>query len=133
METPESPNEPLDNDQAVQIMGALASPVRLELLLLLRTPMTLREIRIQPRRGPGGRDRAMSHVVVRRHLERLLQIGVIQTQIGERDGRRVTLFGADEAKAIALIDWLRRFAFPGKPIQTTDSLAARFISAHDLG
>lgn len=115
----ESPEE-FDSARLAQILDALSSPVRLDLLKALRTPRTLGEIRLQPRRGAGGDGRAMSRVVVRRHLEKLLEIGVVRTQAKVRNGRRVPHYVVNHRQTFALTEELRRLALLRTEQSVTD-------------
>ncbi len=63
------------------IMRAFANPVRIEILLQLKVPRVLGEIRVTPNRKGGGRsDRFINRVTVKHHLDYLISIGAVQTR-----------------------------------------------------
>ena len=102
--------ESLDSTRLAQVLGALANPVRIDLLKALRVPRTVSEIKLRPRRGAGGRDRSMSRVAVQRHLAQLLAIGVVRSQPTIRNGRRANLYLVNHSQTFALTEELRRLA-----------------------
>lgn len=101
--------ELLDSTRLTLILKALASPVRIDLMKALQTPLTVGEIRLRPRRGGSGAQ-AMSRAVLRRHLERLLAIGVVRPVHLPRNGRRTLHYVVNHSQTFALTEELRRLA-----------------------
>ena len=92
-------------------LHALGSPTRLALLSLLRTPKAVSEIRVRPSqpKGHGSASRALSRQGVTRHLEQLVELGVVSVVKSERFPRgegyvlnRERLFAdVDELRSLA--------------------------------
>lgn len=85
----EEPSDELPvGDRLVAALAALASPVRLSLLRMIRTPKTLKEIKLRvPAEAEAGtpRDRVLSRQTVKEHLDRLVEISVVVAREAERD------------------------------------------------
>lgn len=94
------------------ILKALGSPARLELLQALKTPKSLAEIRIRPSRKEGDKqpDRLMSNVAVRHHLEQLLEIGAVEHKVQTRDGRDIDHYQVNQRQLFAITEELRRIS-----------------------
>jgi len=98
-----------DLETISDVLKAIANPVRMELLLALRSPRALAEIHLRPARKDGNLrpDRTMSRVSVKHHLESLLDIGVVRPLPGLRDGREVETYQINHRQLFALTEELR--------------------------
>jgi len=90
---------PMDYAALAAMMAALAYPVRLEMLQALRTPHTLRDLRVIPMRGEGGGSTtSAARQTVTRHLRKLIDarlVRVDRTGEGQRyvlDSQRLWAF-----------------------------------------
>lgn len=81
----------VDHEKFASALKAVAYPNRLRLLLLLREPKTIDEIRLTPAaaRGPGSADRPISRQAVLDHLHQLEEQGLVRSSTAQR-GRRST-------------------------------------------
>lgn len=87
-------------------LGALSSPLRLSMMRTLRMPRTLREIEVR-----GEEDGAkLSRQGVRRHLDRLLEAGVISTRSAARDWGDATEFVVNHQRVFAVSEEVRNLA-----------------------
>lgn len=113
--------EPRD-DQVAEILQALANPVRMQLLRILKTPHALGEIRLAPRRKESGGTpaRLMSRVTVRQHLDKLLAVGAVKALDTTRDGRRTTLYQLNHRQLFALNEELKELARMRAPLEILD-------------
>lgn len=102
----------VDSERLGRVMKALANPVRVDLLKALRSPKTITEIRLHPRRKDGNLhpERVMSRVTVREHLVQLLDIGVVQARRATREGRTVDVYIVNHRQLFALTEELRQLA-----------------------
>lgn len=91
-----------------QTFRALGNINRLKLLLELQEPKGYREIELPPSRADdrGSPDRSISRPAIRRHLDELMEIGVVQQ---EKDGRS-DVFLLDHARLFAVVENLRELA-----------------------
>jgi DNA-binding transcriptional ArsR family regulator len=91
------------------LLGALAYPVRLELLDRLRHPLSLGEIKVGALRdlGAGGLDRAAAKQTVAKHLQRLVEVGLVRVEKQESGGRQVPLYNVVPPALYALVEELR--------------------------
>jgi DNA-binding transcriptional ArsR family regulator len=106
----------LDEDRMATVMRALASPVRLRILRMLRDPLTLRQLRLQPHRAEGGvrPARPMTAANVRQHVAQLAAIGAVRARRIERDGRASDHYEVNRPHLFALTEELRSLAeLPG--------------------
>jgi DNA-binding transcriptional ArsR family regulator len=104
--------EPEPEDVALAtLLGALSNPVRIAMLRVLRTPRTLSEIRVAPGDPPAGaEERAMSRQSVRKHIDQLLQAGVIEAQPAERDFGETMEYVVNHQRLFAITEELRELA-----------------------
>lgn len=106
-----SPGETLPVSRLADVLGALANPVRLQILLELRHPRALREITVRPaRKTASGRASTMSLSALRHHLDTLLAIGAIVQRPRLRDGQRVDTYQVSHPNLFALTEELRGLA-----------------------
>lgn len=105
------PSKPSDDDRygvLARNLEGLASPTRLGLLHSLRSPKALHEIRVPPSltRGAESPERPLSRQAVTRHLDQLLELGLITKKKagGPREGDRFVL---SSERLFALVDELR--------------------------
>jgi DNA-binding transcriptional ArsR family regulator len=98
-------------DTLARNLESIASATRLELLHALRTPRTLRDIHVQPSLNRTGEspDRPMSRQGVTRHLDQLLDVGLVRRTSPEESGSR-DAFVLNHERLFALIDELRNLA-----------------------
>lgn len=91
-------------------LGALASETRLELLHALRTPQSLNEIRVLPSltRGSENPERALSRQAVTRHMEQLLDLGLLHRMPAA--GGRGDLWVLNHERLFAIVDEIRSLA-----------------------
>lgn len=93
-----------------EILAALGNANRLQLLEQLRTPRILSEIQLKPgvvREGENP-DRAISRQAVRLHLDRLIEIGVVLAQKGERPTGVVEEYVVNHQRLFAISEEVRR-------------------------
>ncbi len=81
-ETPVRPGEAPDFDRLESYFQVLSHAARLELLYQLRFPRSLPDIRVTARQVRHGQsaDRAMSRQAVEEHLQRLIDLGLVNPQ-----------------------------------------------------
>jgi ArsR family transcriptional regulator len=75
-------------DSLADVLECVSSRPRLEILSAVRSPKTLSEIRIHAQRNRAGEHEArpLARQTVAHHLERLLEVGLVErVQIGGRD------------------------------------------------
>lgn len=90
-----------------KVLRALGNVNRLRLLDLLQVPRSYAELSLSPSRGPsrGTSTRAISRQAIRRHLDPLLELGIVVRLEGNgREPRYVV----DRARLYAELDRLRR-------------------------
>jgi DNA-binding transcriptional ArsR family regulator len=87
-------------------LGALASPTRLAILRSLRTPRTLREIEI----GAEEDGRPITRQAVRRHLDTLVEAGLVTTREAGREYGDTTEFILNHARVYGIAEDLRQMA-----------------------
>lgn len=100
----------LPADKLGEILSALGNANRLQLLEQLRTPRILSEIQLKPgsvREGENP-DRAISRQAVRLHLDRLIEIGVVLAQKGERATGVVEEYVVNHQRLFAISEEVRR-------------------------
>lgn len=103
---------PVDYETLAEFLSALAYPMRLELLDLLRFPHTLAEIRLSPHRvEPGGNpDRPAAKQTILGHLDKLIDAGLVRTEEVEQQGRQVPSYTVNPQKLYALTEEMRRLS-----------------------
>jgi len=87
-------------------LGALSSPTRLAILRSLRTPRTLREIEI----GAEEDGRPITRQAVRRHLDTLVEAGLVTTREAGRDYGDTTEFILNHARVYGIAEDVRQMA-----------------------
>ena len=102
--------EPLDYEMLEECLRALAYTSRLELLTLLRTPRALADLKLAPRRsGPVGlADRPSARQTVQAHLDKLIEIGVVQSR--DRDEGRGKEFVVNPQRIFQVLEEMRKVA-----------------------
>lgn len=113
-----------------QHLEALASPTRLDLLATLRTPRALSEIRVTPTHSREGEnpERPLSRQGIQRHLDTLLDAGLVERVPGETRARGDS-FVLNHERLFALVDEIRSLArlrpvAVASPRETLDGRAA---------
>lgn len=103
---------PVDHARLADYLGALAYPLRLELLDVLRFPHTLSEIRVSPHRREGGvaPDRPAARQTVQSHLDKLVEADIVRSEPFEADGRVVPRYVVNAPKLYELTEELRRLS-----------------------
>ncbi|HEV8360447.1 MAG TPA: FHA domain-containing protein [Candidatus Thermoplasmatota archaeon] len=120
--------DPVNYHRLAEGLDALGYPVRLELVNLLRFPHLLHEIRVSPQRGVGGDQRSAARQTVQRHLDKLVEVGLLRTEPVEEGGKSLRRYAANPQRLYALTEELRRtFSFEGaEPAgEATGTLPAR--------
>lgn len=99
-------------DGLAVLLGALAYPVRLQLLGLLRIPHTLQDIKLGARRGDAGSAPAATAArqTVHAHLRKLEAAHLVRTERVEVGGREVRRYSVNAQKLYALVEDLRRLS-----------------------
>lgn len=89
-------------------LGVLSSPVRLAILRQLRSPKTLKEVRVRP----VGSDttRLLARQTVKEHLDKLLDIGVVLPRETEREYGATTEYVLNHQMLFALSEEFRSLA-----------------------
>lgn len=102
----------MDYATLAEFLGALAYPVRLQLLDALRFPRTLGEIRVAPHRALAGAnpDRSLARPTVLGHLEKLVEKELVRVDHVEQGGKAVARYVVNPARLYALMEELRRLS-----------------------
>ena len=98
-------------DALAEGLRVLASDSRLALLSLLRTPKTLDDILLAPSdaRADARPDRAVSRQAVQRHLDVLLDAGLVRRSLARRGvARSAYEYVLDHTRVFALIEEMRQ-------------------------
>lgn len=100
---------PPDYERLAAHLGALAYPLRLELLDALRFPKALGEIHVSPHRvEPGGNaDRPAAKPTVLGHLEKLVETGLVRAEQRASGGRNVKEYAINPQRLYAIVEELR--------------------------
>lgn len=108
MSAPRAP--PVDHATIAEYLGALAYPLRLQLLEELRFPHTLSEIRVTPHRREAGQtpDRPAARQTVQLHLDTLVDADLVRSEPFEQDGRVVPRYVVNSPKLYEVTEELRR-------------------------
>lgn len=123
------PQPPVDYDGLAEDLAALAYPMRLELLDILRFPHTLNDIRIAPHRvEPGGNpERPAAKQTVQAHLDKLEDVGLVRSEPTVQAGKRVHSYVVAPQKLYAVTEDLRllslMYAGRGAAADATGTLA----------
>jgi DNA-binding transcriptional ArsR family regulator len=107
----EPPDPRLAYESLAGVLGALASPARLELLHVLRTPRPLHDIRLAPSRARAGDrpGRPITRQAVARHLEALQEASLVRRMPGP-GGREGDRYALNHERVFAVVDELRSLA-----------------------
>lgn len=105
------PEAPSRFEALARNLEALASPTRLEILHALRAPRALHEIRVAPTLTREGENeaRALSRQAVTRHLDQLLDLGLVQ-RIPAPPRARGDSYALNHERLFAVIDEMRQLA-----------------------
>ena len=105
-----APTAPVDYAQVADDLGALAYPIRLELLDRLRFPKYLGDIRLAPRRGsPGANpERPAARQTVQAHLDKLVEADLVRLEEVPDGQGNVNRYVVNPPKLYALVEELRR-------------------------
>lgn len=135
--TPSRP--PVDHDTLAEFLSALAYPMRLQLLELLRFPHTLGELKVQPRRREGGKavERPAAKQTVKAHLDQLIEAGLVRAEEQHVGARSVPRYAVNAPKLYELTEELRRlstmYAGRGTPGEATGTLAGGSAASQATG
>lgn len=91
----------------VSCLLALASPPRLAILRQVRTPRALREVVV---RDDGGEGAPLARQTVRKHLDTLVETGLVTTRSGEREYGETTEFVVNHQRIFHVSDEVRNLA-----------------------
>lgn len=91
-------------------LSGLASPTRLALLRLLRTPKALREIELLSSGSGEGAGRPLARQTIKEHLDKLAQIGVVLTREAQREYGPTTEYFLNHQTLFALSEEFRGLA-----------------------
>lgn len=108
---------------------------RLELLTMLRDPRTIDEIRLSPAPAQAGEspDRAITRQAVQKHLDRLMEIGLVRSKTVKRPGKRSqNAYQTDHARLFALVEEFRRLC-KVPPTRAIEPLATTALPAEERG
>lgn len=115
-------------------LEALASPTRLDLLATLRTPRAVSEIRVMPTHSREGEnpDRPLSRQGIQRHLDTLLDAGLVE-RLPDDARARGDAFVLNHERLFALVDEIRSLArlrpvAAARPRETLDGPASKRAS-----
>jgi len=94
------------------VLKALANPLRIQILGMLRTPHTLSEMRLRPLRKEGGAtpSRTMSRMAVRQHVEQLVEAGLVRQVSVLRQGRSAAAYTVNHRQLFAVTEELKEIA-----------------------
>lgn len=93
-----------------QVLKVLSNPNRLQLLRTLQSPKGFADLELAPSRndGWGSEERAISRQAVRRHVQELMELGVVVEVPGSGD--TVTRFLVNHARLFGVVEQLRQIA-----------------------
>lgn len=100
-----SPETPL-----ADALGAIASPARLTLLRELRAPKALREIELRGDPEETEAERTLARQTVRKHLDKLLEAGIVLAQEAERSYGRTVEYVVNHQSLFSLAEEVRGLA-----------------------
>lgn len=129
----EAREPPIDYEALAEILAALAYPVRLELMDVLRFPQAIGDVRIAPRRtGPGENpERAVARPTLLAHLEKLIETDLVRLEgAGIRGGQR---YHANPQRLFAIVEELRRLSlrYAGKGAAGDETEALQQLRSPD--
>ncbi|HEV8361457.1 MAG TPA: FHA domain-containing protein [Candidatus Thermoplasmatota archaeon] len=102
---------PVNYARLAAFLEALHYPLRLELLDQLRMPKTLGDLKVAPHRTLGGNpDRAAARETVRAHLEKLVEVGLVDVDTVQAEGRGVNRYAVNAQKLYELTEEIRRLS-----------------------
>lgn len=99
---------PTPDEVLASSMSALSNPIRIALLRALRRPLALNEIEV--RATEEGSDRPLARQSIRRHLDVLLEHGLVLARPAERSYGSTVEFVTNHQRAFLLSDELLRLA-----------------------
>lgn len=94
-------------------LTVLSHANRLELLRILREPKTLGEIRLTPSEPQAGEspERTISRQAVQKHLDQLVEAGLVRVRTARRDDRRAQKeYVLDQAQLFAVVEELEKLS-----------------------
>lgn len=102
----------IDYESLGRYLRVLAVPNRLVLLHKLQLPHAVADIELKPFRKAADRnpDRPLSRQAVRKHLHRLEAAGLVESRVGERDGREVTEYLVHQPRLFTIVDEFKRLS-----------------------
>lgn len=95
-----------EREALADVFDALGNPKRLEMIEMLRVPRLVGEIEVAQERGAGNISRQM----VAKHLQRLLDAGIVHRQDVVRSGRDAVEFTLDHQTLFQLSEAVRGLA-----------------------
>jgi DNA-binding transcriptional ArsR family regulator len=101
-----------EDEQLADALAAVASPVRLALLRVLREPRVLAEIEVGAAADSawGDADRLLSRQTVKTHLARLVDVGAVSVREASRAGRGTVEYVLNHQALFALSEKFRSLA-----------------------
>lgn len=130
----------IDHERLADALKSVAYPSRLRLLLLLREPRTIDEIRLTPAsaRRPGNTDRPISRQAVLEHLHQLAEEGLVRSAPAKKASRSTQLeYVAIRPQLYALLESFRELVEDPSPgfsgAQETALASSRFGSSEHKG
>lgn len=99
----------LDNgtQELVETLKAVAYPSRLDIVLSLRDPKSIDEIKLEATGGPGSEDRCISREGVRHHLQKLREVGLLETLVDDGSSARKHAYRIRTPELYRLAETLR--------------------------
>lgn len=101
---------PVDYVSVASYLAALGYPARLELLDLLRFPVTLGQIKLTPHRGEGNPERTAARETIRAHLDKLVEVGLVRVERVEEGGKQLNRYSVNPQKLYGLLEEMRRLS-----------------------
>lgn len=102
--------DPVADDRFLACLTAIASPTRLSILRAIRVPRALREIEVRGGEEGEDRTRPLARQTVRRHLDVLLEAGMVETRDADRAYGDTTEFTLNHQRFFALAEDVRALA-----------------------
>ncbi len=114
--------EPVDYDALESALRALSYSSRLELLRLLRQPAALQDLQLAPRQVRSGEnpDRTISRQSLKAHLDKLIEVGLVQVQDPHAPGKRAKEYTVNPQRFYQLLEEFRKIG-----LQTTGGPVTR--------
>lgn len=110
----------MSDEDVEHVIRALSNPNRLALLRALQSPRSLAELELPPSRGDawGSGERSITRQAVRRHVQELMELGVVIE--APATGDRVTRYLVSHARLFGVVEQLRQIATVRPTVQVED-------------